>query len=228
MRVMGWLLALAVITAIAVVATGSWIYANYTTPGPLRQSVVVDIPAKLDRMQIANLLHDKGVVSDPMVMGLVAIAQGYRGATLKSGEYEFPPSATMADVFNIIASGRVVMYKLTVPEGWTSEMAVNRMREHDALKGEIAAVPAEGAVIANTYLFARGKDRQQLLNEMTAAQTKLVADIWAARPADTIIKTEVELLTLASIGQASILSRQALGQALQIFRGSSLLVRRGW
>ncbi len=136
-RVLGWLVALAVLAALATVALGGWLYANYTSPGPLREAVIVNIPNGLDRMQIANLLHDKGVVGDPLVMGFATLAQGYRGATLKYGEYEFPPAATMAEVFNIIASGRVVMYKMTVPEGWTSEMAVGRLRELEAMSGEI-------------------------------------------------------------------------------------------
>jgi UPF0755 protein len=147
-------------------------------------------------MQIAHLLHDRGVVSEPMIMGIAAIAQGLRGASMKAGEYEFPSGASMADVFNIMASGRVVTYKLTVPEGWTSEMAVNRMREQEPMTGEIAAVPPEGAVIANTYLYARGKDRQQLLDEMVdCADQALVDDVWARRPADSIIKTKEELVT---------------------------------
>ncbi len=199
MRVLGWLVGLGVLSALLAAVAGSWLYASYTAPGPLAEPVIVNVPKNLDRMQIAHLLHDKGVVSEPMVMGIAAIAQGLRGASMKAGEYEFPSGASMADAFNIMASGRVVMYKLTVPEGWTSEMAVNRMREQEPMAGEIAAVPPEGAVIANTYLYARGKDRQQLLDEMVTAQTKLVDDVWARRPADSIIKTKEELVTLASI-----------------------------
>lgn len=199
LRVFGWLVGLGVLAAVSVGLAGSWLYANYTAPGPLTESVIVDVPKNLDRMQIAHLLHDRGVVNAPMTLGIAAIAQGLRGASMKAGEYEFPAGSSMADVFNIMASGRVVMYKLTVPEGWTSEMAVNRMREHEAMVGEIAAVPPEGAVIANTYLYARGKDRQQLLDEMMAAQAKLVEDVWSRRPADSIIKTKEELVTLASI-----------------------------
>ena len=198
-RVFGWLVALAFISIIVFTGASMWTYASYTAPGPLKDAAIVDIPKNMDRVKVANLLHDRGVVSDPLVMGLAALVQGYRGAKLKSGEYEFPAGSSMAEVFNIIASGRVVTYKLTVPEGWTSEMAVNRMREHEAMKGEIAVVPPEGSVIANTYLFARGKDRQALLEEMVVAQAKLVAAIWARKPTDSIIKNQTELVTLASI-----------------------------
>jgi len=198
-RVFGWLLALTFISIIALTGAAMWTYAVYTAPGPLRDATIVDIPKNMERVKVANLLHDKGVVSDPLVMGLAALVQGYRGARLRSGEYEFPAGSSMSEVFNIIASGRVVTYKLTVPEGWTSEMAVNRMREHEAMKGEIVSVPPEGAVVANTYLFARGQDRQALLDQMVEAQTKLVETIWARKPASSIIKNQSELVTLASI-----------------------------
>ncbi len=198
-RVFGWLLALGLVLSVVAVALGLWGYATYTSPGPHRQAVIVNIPASLDRVQVANLLHDQGVVSSPMVMGLASLVQRFRGAYLRSGEYEFPVAASMAEVFNIIASGRVVTYKLTVPEGWTSEMAAARMRTHDAMAGAILAIPPEGTVIANTHLFARGKNRQQLLDEMVAAQAKLVDDIWNRRKPDSVLKDKNQLLTLASI-----------------------------
>lgn len=198
-RVLGWLILLGVFTAVAAGAAGSWLYANYTAPGPLTQSAIVDVPKQLDRMKVAHLLKEKGVVSDAMTMGLASIVQGYRGASMKAGEYEFPAGASMADVFNIMASGRVVTYKMTVPEGWTSEMAIARLREQEPMTGDVTAVPPEGAVIANTYLYARGKSRQELLDEMIAAQRKLIDDVWARKPADSILKSKEEMVTLASI-----------------------------
>jgi UPF0755 protein len=198
-RVLGWLFGLSFLTAIALGGFGMWSYATYTAPGPLKQPRVVDIAPGTDRGDIASLLYDNGVIADPFVMGLATFVQRLRGARLKAGEYEFPANASMAEVFNIMASGRVVMHKLTVPEGWTTEMAVTRMREHEAMSGNISVVPAEGQVIANTYLFARGKDRQAMLDEMVTAQQKLLDSVWAKKPATSIIKSKAELLTLASI-----------------------------
>lgn len=198
-RVLGWLFALSIISAIAVGGLGAWLYARYTAPGPLQQATIVDIPRNMDRIQVANLLHDKGVVSDPITMGIGVYAQAVRGAAIRAGEYEFPANASMAEVFNIMASGRVVMYKFTVPEGWTSEMAVNRLKEQEPMTGDVAVIPPEGAVIANTYLYPRGKGRQELLDEMIKAQTALVDEIWAKRPPDTILKDKNQMVTLASI-----------------------------
>jgi UPF0755 protein len=199
LRVVGSLLGLGILGAAIVAGAGAWLYNGYTTPGQLKQSTIVDIPPAQSAMEIANLLEEKGVVADSLIMGIAANVQALRGATIKPGEYEFPANASMAEVFNIIASGRTVTYKMTVPEGWTSEMAVARLREHEALTGTIASTPPEGAIIANTYLFARGKDRNALLTEMMDAQAKLVDEVWAKRAPDSLIKTKNELVTLASI-----------------------------
>ncbi|MFO1034582.1 MAG: endolytic transglycosylase MltG [Hyphomicrobiales bacterium] len=105
----------------------------------------------------------------------------------------------MAEAFNIMASGKFYTYKLTVPEGWTTDMVLQRFREQEPMVGEITTVPPEAGVIANTFLYPRGTDRQKLLEEMVAAQKKLVDEIWARKPADSILKSPEEMVTLASI-----------------------------
>jgi UPF0755 protein len=48
-------------------------------------------------------------------------------------------------------------------------------------------------------VFRRGMTRAKLLQDMQDAQTKLVDEIWAKKPADTPLKSKEELVTLASI-----------------------------
>ena len=199
LRVIGSLLGYGVVFGGALVAIGFWAYFAFTSPGPLTASKTVIIPKGSDRAAVATLLHDEGVIADSLVMSLASLVQGLRGNSLKPGEYSFPAGATAAQVYNIVASGKVVMYKLTVPEGWTSAMAVARIRANDVMAGELAEVPPEGSIIANTFLFPRGKERKALLAEMMKAQVKLVDEVWAKRPPDSIIKTKEELVTLASI-----------------------------
>ncbi len=199
LRVVGSLLGYGVLFGGALVAIGFWAYFAFTAPGPLTEAKTVIIPKGFDRASVATLLHDQGVIADAHVMSLASLIQGLRGSSLKPGEYSFPAGATAAQVYNIVASGKVVMYKLTVPEGWTSAMAVARIRANEAMAGELADVPPEGSVIANTFLFPRGRERKDLLAEMMKAQVKLVDEVWAGRKPDNIIKTKGEMVTLASI-----------------------------
>lgn len=51
----------------------------------------------------------------------------------------------------------------------------------------------------DTYVFRRGMTRQKLIEDMKAAQTRLIDELWEKRAADLPIKTKEEAITLASI-----------------------------
>jgi UPF0755 protein len=100
---------------------------------------------------------------------------------------------------SIITSGKFLTYKVTIPEGWTSQMAVSRLEEQDKLDGAVSTIPTEGSLKPDTYVFRRGLTRDKMLEDMQAANTKMVDELWAAKPADTVLKTKEEFVTLASI-----------------------------
>jgi UPF0755 protein len=78
-------------------------------------------------------------------------------------------------------------------------MALARIAEHPSLTGEIAIAPPEGAIKPDTYLFRRGMSRDTLISEMTAAQSKLLDELWKARNPSLPLKTSEEAVILASI-----------------------------
>ncbi len=190
-----WLLALSGITAAVIF----WAFAAFTAQGPLPAPKIIEIAKGQDRTTIAVALQDAGVISDACVFSAAAAMQALRGAKLKAGEYEFPAGATMQDVLVIITSGRFLTYKVTIPEGWTTQMVVAKLQEQPELAGDVSTVPAEGSILPDTYVFRRGLTRQKLLQDMQAAETKLMDELWAKRPATTALKSKEELLTLASI-----------------------------
>lgn len=191
----GWGLVFSLVGGLAI----GWAYLNVTTPGPLPEAKIFEIPQGAGRAEIAEALEKNGIISDGRIFSAASIANHLRGRKLKPGEYEFPAGATMRDVLAIIQSGRTVTYKLTIPEGWTSEMAIARLKENNVLTGDASAVPPEGAIMADTYVFSRGMTRDKLVANMQAAQKKLLDELWAKRPADSVVKTPQELVTLASI-----------------------------
>ncbi len=190
-----WLLGIGVIIG----ALGFLAFLSFTAPGPLTTSKIVEISKGQDRSTIAVALQDAGIISDARIFSAAAAVQGLRGSKLKAGEYEFPARATMQDVLIIITSGRYLTYKLTIPEGWTSQMVVAKLQTQEQLVGEVTIEPVEGSILPDTYVFRRGLSRQKLIEDMQAAETKLIDELWAKRPATTILKSKEELLTLASI-----------------------------
>ena len=194
-----WFVSTLVIAIIGGVALG-WVWFNFTAPGPLAQKKIVVLPKAADRAAIAVALKEQGVISDAKIFSAAAAFNEFRHAKLKPGEYEFPSGATMEDVLSMITRGAFLTYKVTVPEGWTSQMVVNRLNEQEEMDGQIAQVPAEGSLLPETYIVTRGYPREKLLSEMAAAQTKLLDQEWSrVSPDNGVITNKNDLVTLASI-----------------------------
>ena len=198
-RVFGSLFALLFLVGGALAVLGSWAWLTFTAPGPLKAKKIYEISKDLDRTQIAIALQDQGIIADARVFSAAAAVNGFRGGRLRAGEFEFSSGATMEDVLGMITSGRFLTYKVTIPEGWTSQMVVARVSEQNELEGDVKTVPPEGSILPDTYVFRRGLTRQKLIDDMQAAQTKLLDILWQARPANTKFATPQELVTMASI-----------------------------
>ena len=188
-------LVVAAIAAVAVVAIGSQ---RLQTPGPLKADTIVVIPPRTDVPDIIARLETEGVIDSQILMNAALLAEGTR-SKLKAGEYMFKQSASMQEVIDTLVSGHSVLHSFTIPEGWTSEQIVSRLREQDLLESEIKDIPKEGSLMPDTYKFARGETRDKQVQKMMDAQKKVLAEVWARRAADLPLKTSFELLTLASI-----------------------------
>ena len=73
---------------------------------------------------------------------------------------------------NELIAHRVVRYKLTIPEGLTSEQVVDRLREDTVLTGDVREPPREGSLMPDTYYFERGDTRLSILSRMAKTEGK--------------------------------------------------------
>lgn len=197
-RVLQWTLLLLLAGVIVAGVAGLFAYGEYAAPGPLAEDKVFMVEPGQSAAQIGETLAQNGILSNGRLFALMAQLTGQRGR-LKAGEYAFPKGATMADVIALIASGKAVTYKISVPEGFTSQMAVDRVNANEVLTGDPAAVPPEGSILPDTYVFRRGMTRQKLVADMQAAQKKLLDELWAERKPVAVIATPQQAVTLASI-----------------------------
>ncbi|WP_442958026.1 endolytic transglycosylase MltG [Phenylobacterium sp.] len=190
---------LAALAAVLVVA-GAWVAWSYGGPGPqaprgAATTVVLERGSGLS--QIAGKLSETGVIRSRALFMAAARFSG-AAASLKAGEYEFRSGTSMARVLDDIRAGRVVRHLITVPEGWTSEMAWEAVQRQPVLTGE-APTPAEGALLPDTYQVQRGDSRAAVLQRMAEAQDRLMAELWPKRQPGLPFDTPEEALTLASI-----------------------------
>ncbi|HEX4533734.1 MAG TPA: endolytic transglycosylase MltG, partial [Rhizomicrobium sp.] len=174
---------------------------DFTRPGPAAHSgneTVVLIKQGEGLSAISHQLADAGTIANANLF-LAGVRLRNQQATLKAGEYAIPSMASMADVMGILQSGKSIQHKITAAEGLTSQMIYDILKADPVLTGDVGAVPAEGTLLPETYLFTRGMTRAQMLAQMHDAQKKFIAANWGARAKDLPFQTEEQALTLASI-----------------------------
>ena len=144
----------------------------------------------------AELAHD-GVIRSSSLF-IIAAKVGGAGKHMRAGEYDFPTHASMALIMQKIRRGDIVRHWITIPEGYTSEAAVDVLTNSDVLTGS-APVPAEGAILPETYEVRRGDDRGAVLQRMMTARDDLLKTLWAQRQPGLPFQTPEQAMTLASI-----------------------------
>jgi UPF0755 protein len=171
---------------------------RFEAPGPLAADRVVNIPRGSGIRDIADILSREGVIDQPwLFIGGVLVLKARED--LKAGEYEFKAHSSMRDVVATIVEGKVVFHQVSIPEGLTSEQIVARLLQDDVLAGDIKQIPNEGSLLPDTYNFARGVTREQMIQRMQQADQRLVHEIWDHRSPDLPLKTPEQLVILASL-----------------------------
>lgn len=189
------------IAAAAALAAGGvivWGYTAFTNPGALASDTRVLIARGAGLRAIAATLAEAGVIRHPLLF--VAMTKwGGRHDDLKAGEYRFPPLVSPAEVLATIRAGRVVIRKLTIPEGLASARVVELLATADGLTGARAAPPREGSLLPETYDYVWGDTRAGLLRRMAAAQKTTLETLWRARQSGLPLASPREAVILASI-----------------------------
>ena len=184
----------------ALIAIGAvaWLMMEARRPGPLTEAKIVNLVREDDAGSIADQLEHAGVIDNATWFNILTLLDGKRGA-LKRGEYQFKAGISMNEIEALLASHKVVLHKVTIPEGLTSEQIATRLRNEDALAGDVREVPREGSLMPDTYVFERGFSRQAILAQMAKAQAKAVDEIWSKRASGLPLRSPGEMVTLASI-----------------------------
>ncbi|TQV80678.1 endolytic transglycosylase MltG [Denitrobaculum tricleocarpae] len=171
---------------------------RFERPGPLPEQSIVFIPAGSGLAGIAQLLEDENVVEDQRLFQIGVRVLG-QARSLKAGEYAFPAAVSMRGAAEILASGEVVVRRLTIVEGITSHEAVALIEAAEGLEGSLEDVPPEGSLLPETYHYRRGDSRQSVLERMKASRDKVLSELWESRAEGLPIKTPEEAVILASI-----------------------------
>ena len=174
-----------------------WFWHDFNAPGPLAEERRVVVPKGTGLAPVAELLAERGVLRYPLAFRAFVIVDGAQHR-LKAGEYAFPAAVSAASVRDLLVAGRTVVRRLTVPEGLTTAAVLDLVRGAEGLVGE-PPDPGEGRLLPETYHYSYGDSRADLVARMQRAMDKALARLFRDRPAGSPLKSETDLLTLASI-----------------------------
>lgn len=180
----------------------------------------VTIPPGATVRVVADSLAAHGIISSRRWFRLVARAGGYE-RKLRIGTYELPRGAGALASLRAIASGKAVLARLTVPEGFTLfDIAEAAERDLGIPRGEMLEeardtallreydVPAsdfEGFLRPETYLFAPGITAATLVRTMAETFRNDWDPAWSASASAQGLD-RLAVVTLASIveGEAAV------------------------
>lgn len=193
MRAVLWIAGLVV-----VLLGGGWVFATryYDAPGPLPTARAIVVPrGSLD--QVTDELVQEGVVGNAWAFQAAATVTRWQGA-VRAGELEFPASASLRQVLEVLRTGRPVQHRLTIPEGLTAVQVAQLIDRAPALDGT-TPLPEEGWFLPETYAFDRGTTRAMVVERGRAAMDRALERSWASRSATMPLDTPRDVLILASI-----------------------------
>jgi UPF0755 protein len=161
-------------------AFGVWLFLRLPG-GTSVKATVIEIPPGTNAMAISNLLHTEGVISDPQAFFWLC---RFRSASsrLQAGEYAFSTPMTPDQVLDKLVRGRVVLHRVTIPEGSTirdiarllEEAGLAREAEVNSLARDRSFIESlgmehpslEGYLFPETYHYSRNQSARTILRGM--------------------------------------------------------------
>lgn len=192
------LFAIILFTAIAAAGGFFYIESAFDREGPLASETTVVVKRGDGARAIASALKKVEAISDSRLF-LAGLYVNRANSRLRAGEYLIEANASMRQIMNKLIAGKSIQYKVTIPEGLTTLQALQRLRDHEVLVGDLDNDIAEGSLLPDTYTFTRGTSRQEVVQWMQKAQEKLIGELWKERDPDLPLSTPEEAIILASI-----------------------------
>lgn len=117
---------------------------------------------------------------------------------IKAGEYSVKDDISLAQLANLLTSGKTYLRKITFAEGLTSREIADILADDEYMKGDFGEI-AEGTFLPETYTYSREESRQHIVNQATKAMVQVLQEAWDERDAGLPLNSKEEMLVLASI-----------------------------
>lgn len=167
------------------------------TPQKVTEPLIIQVKRGDSLTTIATMLRQNGLI-DKEVYFVWYAKLNKLYPQIKAGEYSVEGDISLAQLADLLASGKVYLRKITFAEGLTAREIAEVLYTNDMLDGDFE-MPKEGDFLPETYTFSRGESRQKIVEQGQAAMKNVLQQAWNERDADLPLKNKEELLILASI-----------------------------
>lgn len=206
--------AAAAIAALAIAGAGwsgfrSWLDA----PLLLDRPMLMELPDGGNLTGFLAQLEAEGVLLHPTLLRLHARALGVANR-VRAGEYGLERGLTARQLLAKLVAGDVVEYEVTIVEGATLAMLIQRLRDHpklhadtplepgnvlEAIGEEVQRPSAEGLFFPDTYRFHKGMRQIDILDTAYRRMAEILDEEWESREAGLPYDDPYDALIMASL-----------------------------
>jgi len=181
--------------------------------GQLPTREIVQINPGMSVMQIGSLLAEKGFVKSALAFQVISVLDG-KSRSLKAGDYALNTDMDIFGILRKLATGDMVLYPFTIPEGFATSEIVRLWEEKGFGKAEsfskalddpslrekygIYADSLEGYLFPDTYLFPRGISEREAIEKMLKQFNRKVSRLMDGKSEEANLSRH-EIISLASI-----------------------------
>lgn len=160
-----------------------------------------------------NKIKKAGLINCRFCFKLLVMIKDTR-TSLKTGEYEFFGNMSPEEILDKVVNGRVMLYAITIPEGYTLRQIASIMDSYSIASGDkvlekgydqgfisrlgIIGPSLEGFSYPETYRFAKGTGAEKVLEVMVKHFKKMITP-GIMEKINASDMNLLEVLTLASI-----------------------------
>lgn len=188
---------LILVLVLAAVGVGGWAVYDWGGKGPGQHNVTISVQPGATLAGAADQLEKAGAISSAGRFKLLAKLFA-AGAEIKAGEYRIPAHLSQSDILSVLQGGKTLQRFVTIPEGFPSVMAQERIMGSPELTGSIG-LPPEGSLLPDSYSYERNATRASVVERMQRAMALYLQQAWDKRAPGLVVKTPREALILASI-----------------------------
>ena len=176
-----------------------WVgYYLYQAPLSFENQILFELSKGDSAKTVSQKLYQKNLVPHPVIAEILIRLNSF-DKNLKAGEYQIEPHSSLKNILELLTSGKVLMHRLTLPEGLTTAQMLKMIENEPLLTGQISEPTLEGEMLPETYTFVKGETKNKIIRQAKNAMQKALENAWQNRTENLPLQNKNDLLILASI-----------------------------